>query len=297
MNKLGSRKKSPGKFAGDKKRRGNNPQKGPEKTSYFKEKDREGKVKQVSFKKKNRTVAPRRDDGLVRLNKFIANSGVCSRREADTLIESGSVKVNGKVVTVLGTRIDPSDKVTIGDETLAGERLVYLLLNKPKNYITTSKDPRNRRTVMHLVDAACKERIYPVGRLDRNTTGLLMFTNDGELANKLMHPKKGIQKLYHATLDKNIKASELKKLVEGLKLEDGFASADEVSYVGVKKDQVGVMMHMGKNRIVRRMFEHLGYKVTKLDRVLFAGLSKKDLPRGKYRFLTEKEVNFLKMQL
>ncbi len=312
MNKLGSQKKSFAKpkrgergsakssfskaKGGDKSFKSKDVKKSDsQKKSFFKEKDRN--VKQISFKRKKRVNAPKRDDGLVRLNKFIANSGVCSRREADTLIESGSVSVNGKIVTQLGTRIDPNDKVMVGDETLAGEKHVYLLLNKPKNYITTSKDPKNRRTVMHLVDNACKERIYPVGRLDRNTTGLLLFTNDGELANKLMHPKRNVQKLYHATLDKNIKASELQKLVDGLKMEDGYASADEVSYVTNKKDQVGVMMHMGRNRIVRRMFEHLGYNVTKLDRVLFAGLTKKDIPRGKYRFLTEKEINFLKMKL
>ena len=266
-------------------------------TKFSETKSNDGKTRQVSFKRKKRVVAPLRDDGLVRLNKYIANAGVCSRREADTLIESGSVKVDGKVVIQLGTRIDPSSKVTVGDESLSFEKMVYLLLNKPKNYITTSKDPSNRRTVMHLVDNACKERIYPVGRLDRNTTGLLLFTNDGELANKLTHPKRGIKKLYHATLDKNIKKTDLDKLTEGLKLEDGFASADEVSFVGANKDQVGVVMHMGKNRIVRRMFEHLGYTVIKLDRVLFAGLNKKDVPRGKHRMLTEKEVNFLKMQV
>ena len=314
MNKLGSKKRSFDKpkrgergnaksvFSKTKKgdkisKSKDNKKSDAQKKSFFKEKDREGNVKQVSFKKKKRVLAPKRDDGLVRLNKFIANSGVCSRREADTLIESGSVSVNGKIVIELGTRIDPSDNVKVGDESLVGEKHVYLLLNKPKNYITTSKDPKNRRTVMHLVENACKERIYPVGRLDRNTTGLLLFTNDGELANKLMHPKGNIQKLYHATLDKNIKASELKKMVEGLHMEDGFASADEVSYVTNKKDQVGIMMHMGRNRIVRRMFEHLGYNVTKLDRVVFAGLTKKDVPRGKFRFLTEKEVNFLKMKL
>ncbi|NND77684.1 MAG: rRNA pseudouridine synthase [Flavobacteriales bacterium] len=267
------------------------------KTKFSETRSKDGKTRQVSFKKKKRVVVSKHTDGLVRLNKFIANAGVCSRREADTLIESGSVKVDGKVVTQLGTRIDPNSKVTVGDESLRTEKMVYLLLNKPKNYITTSKDPSNRRTVMHLVEGACKERIYPVGRLDRNTTGLLLFTNDGELANKLMHPKRGIKKLYHATLDKNIKQTELNKLVEGLKLEDGFASADEVSFVGASKDQVGVVMHMGKNRIVRRMFEHLGFNVIKLDRVLFAGLNKKDVPRGKHRFLTEKEVNFLKMQV
>ncbi|MEM7161680.1 MAG: pseudouridine synthase [Bacteroidota bacterium] len=295
MNKLGSQKKSFAKPKRGEKGQKKSSEKG-EKKPFFKQTDGSGKVKRVSFKKKSRSKqAPKRDDGLVRLNKFIANSGVCSRREADTLIESGAVKVNGKIVTQLGTRIDPNDKVSVGDESLAGEKLVYLLLNKPKNYITTSKDPRNRRTVMHLVGDACKERIYPVGRLDRNTTGLLLFTNDGDLANKLMHPRKNVQKLYHATLDKKVKAGDLKQLVEGLKLEDGFATADEAAYVGPKKDQVGVMMHMGKNRIVRRMFEHMGYKVTKLDRVMFAGLTKKDIPRGKFRFLKEKEVNFLKM--
>lgn len=268
-----------------------------QKMKFSESKSNDGKTRQISFKKKKRVAAPLREDGLVRLNKFIANAGVCSRRDADTLIESGVVKVNGEVVTVLGTRIDPKDKVSVGDDTLRNEKMVYLLLNKPKNYITTSKDPSNRRTVMHIIEKACKERIYPVGRLDRNTTGLLLFTNDGDLANRLIHPSKGIKKLYHATLDKNIKRTDLNKLVEGVHLEDGIATADEVNFVGENKDQVGVMMHMGRNRIVRRMFEHLGYKVVKLDRVTFAGLNKKDVPRGTYRLLSEKEVSFLKMQV
>ena len=211
------------------------------------------------------------------------------------MIETGLVEVNGKIVTQLGTKVTRSDKVKVGDRYIKGEKSVYLMLNKPKDYITTSKDPFNRRTVLNLVAKACKERIFPVGRLDRNTTGVLLFTNDGDLANKLLHPKKKVEKIYHAFLDKNVKPAHIEKLVKGLSLEDGFAKADEATYVSGKKDQVGLSLHIGKNRIVRRMFEQLGYKVIKLDRVSFAGLTKKNVPRGKYRFLTEREIGFLKM--
>lgn len=236
-----------------------------------------------------------KDDGLVRLNKFLANAGICSRREADELIKAGAVKINGKVVTQLGTKVAPTDNVEYGGQGISAEKSVYLLLNKPKNYITSVSDERGRKTVMWLVEKACKERIYPVGRLDRTTTGLLLFTNDGDLAKKLTHPKHEIKKVYHVHLDRKANKADLEKLVNGIKLEDGNAQADSVSFVDNDKTQVGIELHSGRNRIVRRMFEAIGYKVVKLDRVMFAGLTKKDIPRGKHRFLTQKEIGFLKM--
>jgi 23S rRNA pseudouridine2605 synthase len=237
------------------------------------------------------------DDGLIRLNKYISNSGVCSRREADELIATGAVSVNGKVVTQLGTKVSPSDSVQFGGETLRKEKPVYLLLNKPKDYITTTDDPEGRKTVMALISNACKERIYPVGRLDRSTTGLLLFTNDGELAKKLMHPKHNVKKIYHVELDKNLQKSDMEKIVSGIDLEDGIAQVDEIAYDGDGKDKkcLGLEIHTGKNRIVRRIFESIGYKVVKLDRVYFAGLTKKDLPRGRWRFLSNIEISMLKM--
>jgi 23S rRNA pseudouridine2605 synthase len=235
------------------------------------------------------------DSGLVRLNKYLSNAGIASRRDADNLILSGVVKVNGVVVNELGVKIKPTDKVTYADESVKAERKVYLLLNKPKDYITTVDDPRERRTVMELIQGACKERVYPVGRLDRNTTGLLLFTNDGEMTTRLTHPKFGIKKVYHVSLNKGLKASDFKAIIEGVELEDGQIKADDLAFVGEGKKEVGIEIHSGRNRIVRRLFEHLGYDVLKLDRVLFAGLTKKDLPRGKYRFLTSKEVAFLQM--
>ena len=235
------------------------------------------------------------EDDLVRLNKFIANSGLCSRREADDLIVSGVITVNGKKVTQLGTKVKRTDKIMCGSQLLKGEKLVYILLNKPKDYITTSHDPQGRKTVLDLVKSAGKERIFPVGRLDRNTTGLLLLTNDGELTDKLTHPKYEVKKLYQVETDKSVKPTDLVQLIEGVELEDGEVNADNASYVNGVKNQIGVELHSGKNRVVRRMFENLGYKVDKLDRVMFAGLSKKDLPRGKYRVLTEKEISFLKM--
>jgi 23S rRNA pseudouridine2605 synthase len=234
-------------------------------------------------------------DGLIRLNKYLSNAGIASRRDADTLIQSGAVKVNGVVVDQLGYKIKQGDKVTYGDEAVKGERKVYLLLNKPKDYITTMDDPQNRKTVMDLLKGACKERVYPVGRLDRNTTGLLLLTNDGELTTKLTHPKFGIKKVYHVSLNKGLKADDFKKIIEGVELEDGMIKADDLAFVGEGKKEVGIEIHSGRNRVVRRLFEHLGYEVLKLDRVVFAGLTKKDLPRGKHRFLTAKEISFLKM--
>ena len=231
----------------------------------------------------------------IRLNKYIANAGVCSRREADTLIEAGAISVNGTVVTELGFKVKPTDEVRFGDTVLQRETPVYLLLNKPKDYITTMDDEFDRKHVMQLVKGACKERIYPVGRLDRDTTGLLLFTNDGEMTKKLTHPRSGVYKIYHVTLDKNLKYTDFEKIAEGIDLDDGVMSVDEISYVGDHKDEVGVTIHSGRNRIVRRIFESLGYEVVKLDRVVFAGLTKKDLPRGSWRFLTQEEVNYLKM--
>jgi len=234
-------------------------------------------------------------DGTVRLNKYIANAGICSRREADKLIEAGVVKVNGETVTTLGYKVKPTDIVEVEGQKIKNEKKVYILLNKPKDYLTTTKDPKNRKTVMELIKGAVKERVFPVGRLDRQTTGLLLFTNDGELADKLMHPKSNVPKLYHVTLNKNFSGSDFEKLVKGIELEDGFIKPDALSYVMGKKNELGIQIHSGKNRIIRRIFEHLGYDVIKLDRVMYAGLTKKNLPRGKWRFLTEKEVNFLKM--
>ena len=232
----------------------------------------------------------------IRLNKFLANAGVCSRREADEFITAGVVSVNGEVVTELGTKIKRSDVVKFHDEPVSIERKVYVLLNKPKDTVTTSDDPQERRTVMDLVKGACNERIYPVGRLDRNTTGVLLLTNDGDLASKLTHPKFLKKKIYHVHLDKNLTKADMDQIAAGIQLEDGEIHADAISYTDdFKKDQVGIEIHSGKNRIVRRIFESLGYKVVKLDRVFFAGLTKKGLRRGDWRYLTEAEVNYLRM--
>lgn len=233
----------------------------------------------------------------MRLNRFLANSNICSRREADDFIASGVVSVNGQIVTTLGTKIVPAqDKVYFHNEPVSLEKKVYILLNKPKNIITTSDDPKDRKTVLDLINGACQQRVYPVGRLDRNTTGVILITNDGELTTRLTHPKHLFKKIYHVGLDKDLEDSDMQKLKDGIVLEDGEAKADDVSYVkDDSKKQVGIEVHSGRNRIVRRMFEHLGYKVVNLDRVYFAGLTKKNLPRGKWRFLSEREVSFLKM--
>ena len=232
----------------------------------------------------------------VRLNKFLANAGVCSRREADEFIQAGVVTVNGQVVTELGTKILRTDEVHFHDQLVSPEKKVYVLLNKPKDYVTTSDDPQQRKTVMDLVKGACQERIYPVGRLDRNTTGVLLFTNDGDLASKLTHPKYLKKKIYHVYLDKNVTAHDLQQIAEGIQLEDGEIKADDVQYADpIDKKQVGIEIHSGKNRIVRRIFESLGYKVVRLDRVQFAGLTKKNLRRGDWRYLTEEEVDRLRM--
>ncbi len=232
----------------------------------------------------------------IRLNKYLANAGVCSRRDADKYIEAGVVTVNGEVVTELGARVLRSDNVQFHGDSVKMEKKVYVLLNKPKGYVTTSEDPQNRKTVMDLVANACNERIYPVGRLDRNTTGVLLLTNDGELASKLTHPKFFKKKIYHVQLDQNVSANDLRQIAEGITLEDGEIKADAIEYASpTDKKQVGIEIHSGRNRIVRRIFESLGYHVVKLDRVYFAGLTKKNVRRGDWRYLTEKEVIMLKM--
>ena len=232
----------------------------------------------------------------LRLNKFLANAGICSRREADEFIQAGVVSVNGEVITELGAKVLRTDEVRFHDQPVSIEKKVYVLLNKPKDYVTTSDDPQQRKTVMDLVKGACQERIYPVGRLDRNTTGVLLLTNDGDLASKLTHPKYLKKKIYHVYLDKACAAHDLQRIAEGIQLEDGEIKADDVQYAHpTDKKQVGIEIHSGKNRIVRRIFESLGYKVTKLDRVQFAGLTKKNLRRGDWRYLTEEEVDRLRM--
>ena len=232
----------------------------------------------------------------IRLNKFLANAGVCSRREADEFIQAGVVTVNGEVVTELGTKVMRTDEVKFHDQPVTLEKKVYVLLNKPKDYVTTSDDPQQRKTVMDLVQNVCPERIYPVGRLDRNTTGVLLLTNDGDLASKLTHPKFLKKKVYHVYLDKNVTAHDMQQIATGIQLEDGEIKADAIEYASdTDKSQVGIEIHSGKNRIVRRIFESLGYRVVKLDRVQFAGLTKKNLRRGDWRFLTEKEVEMLRM--
>ncbi len=231
----------------------------------------------------------------LRLNRFIAMSGVCSRREADELIKAGKVKVNGEVVTEMGVTVSPDASVEYDGKMLKAEKKVYVLLNKPKDTVTTTDDPEGRRTVMDIVAGASPERIYPVGRLDRNTTGILLLTNDGDMAEKLMHPRYEVRKIYHVFLDKNISEPDLEALVNGVELEDGPANADEVSYVDPRdRKQVGIVIHSGRNRIVRRMFESLGYNVERLDRVLYGGLTKLNVPRGHWRYLTDEEVNRLK---
>ena len=255
--------------------------------------DLDAPVKTMRGRKKG---AESKDTGLIRLNRYISNAGICSRRKADELIAAGVVSVNVMVVSELGQKVDPQkDEIKYNGETLRREKMVYVLLNKPKDYITTTEDPQERRTVMHLVEKASRERIYPIGRLDRNTTGLLLMTNDGDLADKLSHPKNNIVKLYQVELNKSLTQGDLNKISFGLELEDGLIKPDSISYVaGGTKREVGIQIHSGKNRIVRRIFEHLGYEIVKLDRAVYANLTKKDLPRGRWRFLDEKEVIQLK---
>lgn len=249
------------------------------------------------FKKRKGDPLPSFSENI-RLNKFIANAGICSRREADVLIATGVVEVNGKIITEMGYKVKPGDEVKYDGATIRSEKKQYVLLNKPKNFITTMMDPQGRKTAYQLVANACKERIYPVGRLDRNTTGLLLFTNDGDLAKRLTHPRYEVAKLYHVETDKPIKQEHIEALKTGVELDDGaFVKADQVEFISESKNrEVGIEIHSGKNRVIRRMFESIGYEVIKLDRVKFAGLTKKDLPRGTWRHLEENEISFLKMK-
>lgn len=247
-------------------------------------------IKPVKYKENVDPTTP------LRLNKYLANAGVCSRREADTYIAAGEVMVNGVVISELGAKITRADKVEYRGKVVQLESKIYVLLNKPKNCVTTSDDPQNRKTVMDLVKNACTERIYPVGRLDRNTTGVLLLTNDGDLASKLMHPKFKKKKIYQVSLDKDVAIEHMQAIADGITLDDGEIHADSIAYVSEDTlNEVGIEIHSGRNRIVRRIFETLGYQVTKLDRVYFVGLTKKDLPRGRWRYLTEQEVNMLRM--
>lgn len=247
-----------------------------------------------NFEKIEKDRGKTEETEIFRLNKYISNSGICSRREADQLILKGEVIVNGEVITELGHKVLKTDKVVYKGKTINPEKPVYILMNKPKDFITTTDDPMERKTVMHLLENACKERVFPVGRLDRNTTGLLLFTNDGELAAKLSHPSNNIKKIYQVTLDKPITHNHEKDISEGLTLEDGPVKVDDIQVLSKDRTILGLEIHVGKNRIVRRIFAHLGYEVIGLDRVMYAGLDKKDLPRGKFRFLSEKEVVRLK---
>jgi len=276
-----------------KREEGSEPFRKSAKSSYNKiTPDRDAPVKTLRGRKEKEN----KDSGLIRLNRYIANAGICSRRKADDLIAAGVVSVNGEVINELGHKIDPmKDEIRYNGELLKREKMVYVLLNKPKDYITTTDDPQERRTVMHLVEKASRERIYPIGRLDRNTTGLLLMTNDGDLADKLSHPRSNITKLYQVELNKSLAQGDLNKISFGLELEDGLIKPDSISYVqGASKKEIGIQIHSGKNRIVRRIFEHLGYEVVKLDRVVYAGLTKKDLTRGRWRYLDEKEIIMLK---
>jgi 23S rRNA pseudouridine2605 synthase len=271
---------------------------GREDKRSFRSKAEEGEAPSYDLKRyqarESRHTEKDIDNGLIRLNRYIANAGICSRREADTLIAAGEIKVNGEVITEMGYTVKPEDTVTYGKKRLNREKMVYVLLNKPKDFITTTEDPEGRKTVMDLVGKASKERIFPVGRLDRNTTGLLLFTNDGELAHKLTHPSNNISKIYQVELDKPITRDHFEQIVNGLELEDGKAEVDDLAIIGDSNTFLGIQIHIGKNRIVRRIFEHLGYEVVSLDRVQYAGLTKKDLTRGHWRFLNEKEVIRLK---
>lgn len=245
-------------------------------------------------KEKRSSISPKEPEGT-RLNRYIANAGICSRRDADKFIEAGVISINGKIVTELGTKVFYGDVVKFNDQPLMPEKKTYILLNKPKDYVTTLEDPHAEKTVMDLIGSAGKQRVYPVGRLDKSTTGLLLMTNDGDLTEKLSHPKYNKKKVYQATLDKVITQADMQKLFDGVTLEDGLIKADDIEYCNPDdKCEVGIVIHSGKNRVIRRMFEHLGYKVKKLDRVYYAGLTKKNLPRGKWRFLTDAEISMLK---
>ena len=291
--------KAPARSGSSKGRQSSNATKGSGSKTY--ERRSSGSGRYFSDKQYNKRKSPAKapkteDDGLIRLNKFVANSGVCSRREADKYIEAGLITVNGKVVTELGTKVSPTDDIRFSGERLKGEKKVYIVMNKPKNFVTTTSDPHAEKTVMDLISTElCKERVFPVGRLDKATTGVLMFTNDGALAEKLTHPAYRVRKIYYVTLDKNLKKTDFDAVLEGITLDDGPIAADALSYVNGMQSEVGIEIHSGRNRIVRRIFEHLGYKVKKLDRVYFAGLTKKNLRRGQWRFLNEEELNHMMM--
>jgi 23S rRNA pseudouridine2605 synthase len=272
--------KIPGKYTNNERRSRN---------SKFVEKSRPRNIE--------RKISGSKPPTTMRLNKFIANSGVCSRREADTLIEKGAIKVNDKVITEMGMTVSIEDKVEYQGKKLLPEKKVYLLLNKPKDTVTTSRDPEGRKTVIEIIRNACPQRVYPVGRLDRNTTGVLLLTNDGDLSKKLTHPSFEAKKIYHVFLNQPLAPENLESIKNGVELEDGLVKPDAVNYVDNDPMQAGIEIHSGRNRVVRRIFEHFGYKVEKLDRVFFAGLTKKNLPRGKWRFLDDKEVRFLKAGL
>ncbi len=242
-----------------------------------------------SGQKSNKPKSTNSSEGT-RLNKYIANAGVCSRREADTFITTGLVSINGKIITELGTKVMLGDEVKFNGERINPEKKVYILLNKPKGFVTTLDDPEGRRTVMELVENACDERVYPVGRLDRNTTGLLLLTNDGDLTKKLTHPSHNKKKIYHVELDSEIKPEQLEMIKDGIDLEDGPIAVDNISYVNENTKEVGIELHSGRNRIVRRIMEHFGYRVKRLDRVWFAGLTKVNLPRGRWRHLSHQEI-------
>ncbi len=278
--------------------RGRNQSFKPSKARSYSSKDK-GFSKREESKSTRKTVkrSGKSSDEIfeIRLNKYIAKSGLCSRREADEHIKNGLITVNGKLITELGTKISPNDIVKYDGSVLKSEKKVYLVLNKPKDFITTLSDKHERKTVIDLVKNACEERIYPVGRLDRNTTGVLLFTNDGELTKKLTHPKYNKKKIYNVTIDRDLDKSDLNKISEGLTLDDGFVKVDAINYVDDDKKQIGIEIHSGKNRIVRRIFNKVNYNVKKLDRVYFAGLTKKGIQRGRWRFLTEKEIFMLKM--
>lgn len=261
-------------------------------------KDRKEELRQKHYSKKKilaHRLKNEDENAELRLNRYISMGGVCSRRDADELIVAGRVRVNGEVVETVGMKVHRKDKVEVDGVEIVPEKKVYLVLNKPKDYVTTVEDPLERKTVMSLVEEACKERIYPVGRLDRQTTGVLLFTNDGDLAKKLTHPKYDHKKIYHVFLDKALNETDLQAIATGIELEDGFIKADEINYTSPDRTEVGIEIHSGKNRIVRRIFEHFGYQIVKLDRVYFAGITKKNIPRGKWRFLTSREVNMLKV--
>lgn len=248
-------------------------------------------------KRKPQDKQQKQSDGIqfpCRLNKYIANAGVCSRRDADELILSGKIQINGKVVSELGTKVERMDVVKFNGKTISPQNFQYVLLNKPKDYISTMEDPEGRKTVMQLVESACEERIYPVGRLDRNTTGLLLFTNDGQLSEKLMHPKYKIKKIYQVELNKGLQRIDFEAITNGIDLEDGPVKVDQISILDADRKTIGIEIHVGKNRIVRRIFEHFGYEVVKLDRTMYGPLTKKELPKGKWRKLTPREVTNLK---